>query len=174
MQEQPAHFKAEATQSAKHCHVADPIEHYMKSSSEVLKHDIECVVGDCYIGVSYAARRLGNPAAAAEQAQVAVNTAQRIGCTILEAGAQAACAMATFHTDRHVHFYVASLACPLLCLLGWGMAKRTLHACVAGSHSCWNSLQAPLPAQPFGLEHFVNASVCGRAGQQRCPCSAGR
>lgn len=63
-------------------------------------NDVKCVLGECYVGVSYAARRLGDAAAAVQQAQAAVDTAVLIKCPMLEASAQAALGMATFHTDR--------------------------------------------------------------------------
>lgn len=86
-------------EDATHAH-AGALSQYLKPASEATPHDVKCIIGECYVGVSYAARRLGDVESAGQQAQSAVDAALEIRCPLLEASAQAALGMATFHTDR--------------------------------------------------------------------------
>jgi hypothetical protein len=99
-QEQPGAFARALAGVAVHEHAPD-LQRFLKPAQDVHGDDVKCMVGDCYIGISYAARRLGNIEAAVAQAQMAVDTAADIRCSVLGAAAHAALAMALFHTDRH-------------------------------------------------------------------------
>lgn len=101
MQRKPRQFATAPATGAPHSHSLDAITHYLRPPSDVSPHDVHCIMGECYVGVSYAARRLGNLEAAQGQAQAAVQSAQGIQCSRLEASAQAALAMALFHSDKY-------------------------------------------------------------------------
>lgn len=103
MQRHPTNFPRAASGAHAHEHASGQtaaLQHYLKPAADVLPGDVKCIVGECYVAVSYAARRLGNVQAALEQAQEAVKSAEEIACQSLEAEALAALAMAQFHNDR--------------------------------------------------------------------------
>ena len=92
-------FQPAAAESA-HDHGVDPVQYYLKAASEVALADVQCIIGDCCVCLSTAARRVGNPAFAVEQAELALGAAKACKCSRLHAAAQGSLAIATFQMNR--------------------------------------------------------------------------
>lgn len=99
LQANASYFQPAAEQPA-HDHGRDAVQHYLKAASKIAPADVQCITGDCCVCLSTAARRVGNPEFAVEQAELAVGAAKACKCPRLHAAAQGSLAIATFQMDR--------------------------------------------------------------------------